>query len=646
MRRRSRLALGLSALAACGAVLVAPLAAGGQTDDAMLAVRAIDATDKRAVEVTFLYTGQPDDLDQLTVREDGELKTVDDLTPLQRTEQGLATAFVVDLSASMEDDGVLADVKKGLKDVVSRLPQGDEAAIVSFSDAVVVESGFTNSTDQLNEAIDEMAAPEDGGTALWDGIRKATSLFESRDELQPNIVVISDGADDASTPTSTPESARASVVNSGAAFFAVELDHAGGTDSGTFATIMERTGGASFVATEGEAVQQAITDANATIQSQYVATYASTMGQGQVDVSVAVGAVERKASYVAGATLQGAATSEVVKPAEPFGPSWLRGRMGGIAALLLVGLAVGLGAFAVASLVTSSDESLNAVLRPYSDGPVTDPDMEGALAQTALLQRAVELTEEFAERQGFLTKVEGALERADLPLRAAEAMFFYVAGALLLTLLSFTLGGVVPGMGVALLTLLVPPAAVNFLAGRRSKKFQSQLPDTLQLLSGSLRAGYSLLQGVEAVSKEVAEPMGQELRRVITEARLGREVEDAMDAVAERMASADFAWAVMAIRIQREVGGNLSELLLTVADTMVHRERLRRDIAGLTAEGRISAIILGLLPIGLGAFMWLSNPEYMGPLGSTTMGHVLLGLATVSGLIGFAWMKKIINIEI
>ncbi|MFN8019730.1 MAG: type II secretion system F family protein [Acidimicrobiales bacterium] len=120
----------------------------------------------------------------------------------------------------------------------------------------------------------------------------------------------------------------------------------------------------------------------------------------------------------------------------------------------------------------------------------------------------------------------------------------------------------------------------------------------------------------------------------------------ALDAVSERMGSADFAWAVMAIRIQREVGGNLSELLLTVSDTMVHRERLRRDIAGLTAEGKMSAMILGLLPLGLGAFMWLSNPEYMGPLGSTTLGHVLLGAATVSLLIGFAWMKKIINIEI
>jgi tight adherence protein B len=256
------------------------------------------------------------------------------------------------------------------------------------------------------------------------------------------------------------------------------------------------------------------------------------------------------------------------------------------------------------------------------------------------------MTEDFAERQGFLSKVENALERADLPLRAAEALFFYVAGALLTTLLVLVLGGIVPGLMVGLVALLLPPALVNFKAGRRAKKFNSSLPDMLQLLSGSLRAGYSLLQGIEAVSKEVEDPMGKELRRVITEARLGREVEDSMDAVAERMASPDFAWAVMAIRIQREVGGNLSELLLTVADTMIERERLRRDIAALTAEGKLSAMILGLLPVGLGAFMWLSNPDYMGPLGSTTLGHVLLGVATVSLLIGFAWMKKIIDIEI
>jgi tight adherence protein B len=193
---------------------------------------------------------------------------------------------------------------------------------------------------------------------------------------------------------------------------------------------------------------------------------------------------------------------------------------------------------------------------------------------------------------------------------------------------------------------LIPPSVVSFLANKRRKKFLSQLPDTLQLLSGTLRAGYSLMQGVEAVSQEVENPMGAELRRVVTESRLGRPLEESLEGVAERMASPDFSWAVMAIRIQREVGGNLSELLLTVADTMTQRERLRRDVAALTAEGRMSAIVLGLLPIGLGAAMFVINPEYTSKLFNDTLGNILLGGAVVMMIIGFVWMKKIIDIEI
>ena len=643
MRRRSRLALAAGTVATLGALLIAPMASG-QGNESMLAVRGIDGTDNKNISVTFLYTGAPQDLKALTIREDGQEKPIKDLTNLSKTDQGLRTVYVVDLSGSMGDDGALSDVKKGMKSVVDGLPAGDEIAIVSFSDAVVVETGFTDNAAQLDEAIDAMAAPRDGKGAAWDGVRKATQLLATPSELQPNIVLVTDGQDDASK--TTVETARAAVVTSGAAFFAVELDHAGGTDSQNIASIMDRTGGSSFTASKGKSTGEAFDDLAATLQSQYVATYGSSATQGQVDVSVAVGSLERQASYVAGANVQGAAAAEVVPPPTSFGPEWLRGKFGGALGLALVGLAVGLGAYALASLASSGDESLNAVLRPYSEGPVANDDTDGALVQTALLQRAVELTEEFAERQGFLVKVERALERADLPLRAAEAMFFYGAGALLISLLSLTLGGASAGVAVLLVTLLVPPAAVNFKANQRGKKFQASLPDTLNLLSGSLRAGYSLLQGVEAVSKEVEDPMGQELRRVITEARLGREIEDAMEAVAERMGSADFAWAVMAIRIQREVGGNLSELLLTVADTMIHRERLRRDIAGLTAEGKMSAIILGLLPVGLGLFMWMSNPAYMAPLGSTTLGHILLGAALIALLIGFAWMKKIINIKI
>ena len=117
-------------------------------------------------------------------------------------------------------------------------------------------------------------------------------------------------------------------------------------------------------------------------------------------------------------------------------------------------------------------------------------------------------------------------------------------------------------------------------------------------------------------------------------------------AAAVRLDSEDFAWAVMAVKIQREVGGNLSELLMTVGDTMTARERLRRDVASLTAEGKMSAIVLGVLPILLGAAMWVMNQDYINTLFTNTLGKILLGVSITAALIGFAWMKKIIDIEI
>ncbi len=193
---------------------------------------------------------------------------------------------------------------------------------------------------------------------------------------------------------------------------------------------------------------------------------------------------------------------------------------------------------------------------------------------------------------------------------------------------------------------LSPPSTLNFLAKRRQKKFQSMLPDVLQLLSSTLKAGYSLTQGFEAVSQEVQEPAGKEFRRIVVEARLGREFADALSDSAERMKSDDFKWAVMAIGIQREVGGNLAELLLTVADTMVQRERLRRDVKALTAEGRMSAYILGVLPIGVGLMMYSLNKAYIQTLFDKSIGHVLLGIAGFMMVGGFAWMSKMVKVEV
>jgi tight adherence protein B len=239
------------------------------------------------------------------------------------------------------------------------------------------------------------------------------------------------------------------------------------------------------------------------------------------------------------------------------------------------------------------------------------------------------------------------LEQADMPLRAGEALTGYVGIVFGSIVLGFVYKqSIIWALIFGVLGAIIPPYVVSFKAKRRRKKFVSQLPDTLQLLAGTLKAGYSFMQGVEAVSHEVEEPMGGEFRRVVTEAQLGRPVEEALEASAIRMNSPDFEWAVMAVRIQREVGGNLSELLMTVAETMTARQRLRGEVQALTAEGRVSAMVLGILPLGLGVMLWTINPEYMNSLFDESIGRMMLGGSCLLAGAGFLWMKKIIDIKI
>ncbi len=197
-----------------------------------------------------------------------------------------------------------------------------------------------------------------------------------------------------------------------------------------------------------------------------------------------------------------------------------------------------------------------------------------------------------------------------------------------------------------MVVLLLVAAAIQFAGTREKRVFERQLPDTLTLLSTSLRAGYSLLQAVEAVAAEAPAPTGREFGRSIAESRLGRPVVDTMRAISDRMRSQDFQWAVMAIEIQREVGGNLAEVLQTVADTMRQRNRLKGEIRALTAEGRLSAIVLALLPILLFAFLFATNRSYLEPLFTETAGLIGIGAGLALMASGVYWLKKIVDIEV
>jgi len=218
-----------------------------------------------------------------------------------------------------------------------------------------------------------------------------------------------------------------------------------------------------------------------------------------------------------------------------------------------------------------------------------------------------------------------------------------VIAATLSLVTSYVLLGVLAGAVIGWLTMRMS-LSVRIL--RRRAAFSDQLPDILQLIASTLQAGFSLPQALDAVVREQGQPAAGEFSRAVAETRLGARLEDGLDAVATRMESDDLHWTVMAVRIQQGVGGNLAEVLQTIATTIRERAAMRRQVRALSAEGRLSAYILVALPIIVAAWLFITSGPYMRPLYTTTMGEILLGLAVTLVIIGALVMHKMIKVEV
>ncbi|MGZ5302353.1 MAG: type II secretion system F family protein [Actinomycetota bacterium] len=253
----------------------------------------------------------------------------------------------------------------------------------------------------------------------------------------------------------------------------------------------------------------------------------------------------------------------------------------------------------------------------------------------------------FADARGFSGRLDAELEAAAVSLRSGEFVIVTVAAAFGGMILGFAiLKSPWLALGVGAVAGLGPTAALKFSLGRRSEKLREQLPDVLTIMASSLRAGHSFLQALDTTAKEIAQPAATEFQRVVAEIRLGRSAEDALGALAERVGSADFKWAVLAVNIQREVGGNLAEILDNVADTLRERATMRRQVRVLTSEGRLSAWVLGLMPFAIGLYMFLSNREYIMLLFTSKVGLVMLSGAGLLLAAGILWMRKIVDIDV
>jgi len=220
-------------------------------------------------------------------------------------------------------------------------------------------------------------------------------------------------------------------------------------------------------------------------------------------------------------------------------------------------------------------------------------------------------------------------------------------GFVIAAALSLVTGNILIGVAVgALVGWLAMRMSLNFMIRRRRTAFGEQLPDLLQLMASALQSGFSLIQAMDAVVRDSAQPAAGEFARALAESKLGADLDECLAEVSNRMDSADLRWTVMAIRIQRSIGGNLAEVLMTIAGTMRERGFLRRQVKALSAEGRLSAYILVALPILVGGWLFLTNPKYMRPLYTTNIGLVMLVGAVVLLIVGALWMRKTIQLEV
>jgi len=257
---------------------------------------------------------------------------------------------------------------------------------------------------------------------------------------------------------------------------------------------------------------------------------------------------------------------------------------------------------------------------------------------TALAERA--LTNYDSEgRLGF------ALERAGIDLRPAE--FAATVGAVVVAavLLSLLFLGVLAAVVVGVLTAAGFRVAVTVRAQRRRNRFEEQLGDSLQMLSGGLRAGHSLPQSIDALVHESESPTREEFQRVLFETQLGHALPQAMRNLAQRVESEDFEWVAEAVEIQRDIGGDLAELFDNVARTIRDRQRVSRQIKTLTAEGRLSAVILFCLPIFMFCFMAFANKAYFNTMTGSLVGVLLLVGSGALMAVGGFWLRRIVRVQ-
>ena len=647
MSRRQRTSAHILWAVALMLLLLTAAPAAGQTSDPLpLRVEDTDVTGHPEVVLTVSvpseFVGTNIDPDAFTVVEDG-IVVATGVTRLPSDD--LEVVLVLDTSGSMAGSPLAAAQSAALS-FVEAMPAGVNVAVVTFADGTAAASGFTTEVDETTAVV--LGIRASGETALYDGLLVAAEQFDPATQARRTVILLSDGGDTVSE--ATLEHALVALIDGGISFYAIELQTAE-NDPVALARIAAATGGTIVAATDPDALEGIFDEIAAQLINRYQLTYVSeAFGPVAVAISVEVegttaATTETLRLPAAPAPVEPAVEPEPAPEPVPAAPRagsfveltlWQQSTSFYLALLLTAAGLVGV-AFATRGVQVRKKKSV------LSDD-VPKARMTSSPALSGIAGRAVGLAERSlqGERGG---RINSWLEKAGISMRPAE----FVVLAAIATIVGIALGYLIlriPGAVVGgLLALLLVRLVVQRKAAKRQAAFAEQLPDSLHLISGSLRAGFGLLQAIEVIGSEAPSPTAEEFRRVKVEVHLGRDLDDALGAMAKRVGSEDFAWVTDGIQIHREVGGDIAEIIDSVNSTIRARNQIRRRIRALSAEGRASAIVLILLPVVLIVFITLVNPDYIGELTGSSIGRLLIAFSAAAMVVGVIWIKRIVRLE-
>jgi tight adherence protein B len=548
-----------------------------------------------------------------------------------------AVVLALDNSRSMRG-AALADARAAARTFVGLKGRNDRVAVISFGHRALPLTSFSNGTADASAALGAIAVDPRTGTALYDAVVLAGRRLADQALPGRAIVLLTDGHDVSSAANLADAIDAARRAHAGVYPIAVESK---GFDPSPLRRLARSTGGSYHPVGSSAQLAQVYASLASELSRTWRVSYTTAARPGET--------LELRATVPA----LGSDAAELPLAAGAGGPVPTRGPSAVVPSPLYGGVGTLALALAVALLLVLAGGMLFAAgggarLRNRLEAHVS-PALAGAKRRRAggrpgLAQQIVRATERAFGNLRQFKSLQRLLERADLPLRASEFLFMQLGAAFALGIV-FAVAGVMPV--VVLIAMAAGGAAplgyASFRARSRLKAFENQLPDLLITLAASLKAGHSFRQGIQTVVDEGRPPASDEFKRVLTETSLGRQMDEALRDMAERVGSKNLEFVMTAVTIQRQVGGSMAGLFDMVADAVRARQQFARKIRGLTAMGRMSAYVLVGLPIFLLLVLTLMNPSYMTPLYHTSTGHTLMIVAAAMIAFGSALLRKMVS---